>query len=170
VKAVLLKQWIFAVRQAPAPFPDFKMEDLEEGKAQVTFTGTDLRAISRWAMQFGEGIQVLEPQRLQDRIKQVGIAWGGKAASERPAPAAAPQASPRPQQNPRRQDRQDRPERAERQDHGHKPEHRAEHRILDASDPTPAERRPRIEAPRYREDAPKPAAKPGKIEIRFDRL
>src|SRR5208283_4632322 len=84
VKAVLFKQWIFAVRQAPAPFPEFTIEDLEEGKAQVSFTGTDLRAITRWAMQFGDGIQVLEPQRLLDRIKQVGLAWGGKAA---PAPA-----------------------------------------------------------------------------------
>ena len=55
VKAVLLKQWIYAVKQAPAPFPDFKLEDLEEGKAQVSFVGTDLRAIARWCMQFGDG-------------------------------------------------------------------------------------------------------------------
>jgi WYL domain len=85
VKAVLMKQWIFAVKQAPPPFPAFLMEDGEEGKAVVSFTATDLRAIARWCMQFGDGIQVLEPQRLVDRIKQVGVAWGGK-----PAPAPAP--------------------------------------------------------------------------------
>ena len=93
VKAILLKQWIFAVRQAPAPFPDFTIEDLEEGKAQVTFTATDLRAITRWVMQFGDGIQVLEPQRLLDRVKQVGLAWAGKNA-----PAAAPAQAPAPAQ------------------------------------------------------------------------
>ena len=29
-------------------------------------------------MQFGDGIQIQEPQRLLDRIKQVGLAWAGK--------------------------------------------------------------------------------------------
>jgi predicted DNA-binding transcriptional regulator YafY len=93
VKALLMKQWLFAVKQAPPPFPAFQMEDAEEGKALVTFTATDLRAIARWCMQFGDGIQVLEPQRLVDRIKQVGVAWGGKPA---PAPAPQPKAAPLP--------------------------------------------------------------------------
>jgi predicted DNA-binding transcriptional regulator YafY len=98
VKAILMKQWIFAVKQAPAPFPDFKMEDAPDGKASVSFTATDLRAIARWCMQFGDGIQVLEPQRLIDRIKQVGIAWGGKpvAAAAPPAPKPVPVAAPAP--------------------------------------------------------------------------
>ncbi len=105
VKAVLMKQWIFAVKQAPPPFPSFQLEDVEDGKAQVTFTATDLRAISRWCMQFGDGIQVLEPQRLVDRIKQVGVAWGGKPRPEpEPARAAAPQ--PRPAPPPPRKERE----------------------------------------------------------------
>ena len=96
VKAVLMKQWIFAVKQAPPPFPAFQIEDIEDGKAQVNFVATDLRAIARWCMQFGEGIQVLEPQRLVDRIKQVGVAWGGKPRVE-PEPARpAPPPPPRP--------------------------------------------------------------------------
>lgn len=94
VKALLFKQWIFAVRQAPPPFPDFKVVDLEDGKAQVSFTGTDLRAIARWCMQFGEGIQVQEPQRLVDRFKQVGVTWSGKPA---PAPPPPPKAAPKPE-------------------------------------------------------------------------
>lgn len=96
VKAVLMKQWIFAVKQAPPPFPAFQMEDIEDGKAQVSFTATDLRAIARWCMQFGDGIQVLEPQRLVDRIKQVGITWGGKPRPEAEPPRPVPQAQPRP--------------------------------------------------------------------------
>jgi len=148
VKAVLLKQWIFAVRQAPAPFPEFRIEEVEEGKAQVTFTGTDLRAIARWAMQFGDGIQVIEPQRLQDRIKQVGIAWGGKAAA--PAPPAKPAPAPRPE--PRHEPR-------------HEPRNEARHEARE-SQPEP---RRRPEPQRQAPEAPKPA-KPGKIEIRFDRL
>lgn len=95
VKAILLKQWTFAIRQAPPAFPDFNLVDLEDGKAQVTFTGTDLRAIARWCMQFGDGIQILEPQRLVDRIKQVGIVWGG-----RPTPPPPPK--PEPKSEPRR--------------------------------------------------------------------
>jgi hypothetical protein len=163
VKAVLLKQWIFAVRQAPAPFPDFTIEDLEEGKAQVSFTATDLRAITRWVMQFGDGIQILEPQRLQDRIKQVGLAWGGKPA---PAAPAQPQAAKQPRQEHRSE---------------HKESHRSEHRF-EAKEAAPERKAP--EQPRHvrepreprepREsrdlhDAPKPS-KPGKIEIRIDRL
>jgi len=157
VKAVLLKQWIFAVRQAPAPFPEFAIEDLEEGKAQVSFTATDLRAITRWVMQFGDGIQILEPQRLLDRIKQVGLAWGGKPAPAAPAPPPAAK-QPRPEH------------RAE-----HKEPHRAEHRFEPKSDQAPerkAQEQPRrvreAREPRESHDAPKPKA--GKIEIRIDRL
>jgi predicted DNA-binding transcriptional regulator YafY len=165
VKALLLKQWIFAVRQAPAPFPDFKMEDVEEGKAQITFTATDLRAISRWAMQFGDGIQILEPQRLVDRIKQVGVAWGGKpAAAPAPAPAPAPAAKPRSEHREHRGE--------------HRQEHRSEAResrepreARESREPAERSERKRPEPQRHREsqDSPKPA-KPGKIEIRFDRL
>ncbi len=171
VKALLLKQWIFAVRQAPAPFPEFTLEELEEGKAQVTFVGTDLRAIARWAMQFGDGIQVIEPQRLQDRIKQVGNAWAGK-----PAPAPAPAAD---RSSDRSADRSadrsgdrsgdrspaDRP----RRDHGHK-EHRSDHRPERESRESAPEPRRRPEPPRHQPEAPKPTVKAGKIEIRIDRL
>ncbi|MBL0209703.1 MAG: WYL domain-containing protein [Holophagaceae bacterium] len=109
VKATLQKQWIFAVKQAPPAFPEFKIEDGEDGRATVSFVATDLRAIARWCLQFGEGIQVLEPQRLVDRIKQVGVAWAGKpvAAALPPAPRPAPPPAPRPE---------------------HKPEHKSEHR------------------------------------------
>jgi predicted DNA-binding transcriptional regulator YafY len=148
VKAILLKQWIYAVKQAPAVFPDFKLEDLEEGKAQVTFVGTDLRAIARWCMQFGDGIQVLEPQRLIDRIKQVGVTWAGK-----PVQAAAPQPSPKPAPEPARTEH---PRRAEHPRHEREPREHHEHR----------EHREHRE-PKETE-APKP--KNGKIEIRFDRL
>jgi predicted DNA-binding transcriptional regulator YafY len=157
VRAILLKQWIFAVRQAPAPFPEFAIEDLEEGKAQVSFTATDLRAITRWVMQFGDGIQILEPQRLLDRIKQVGLAWGGK-------PAAAPSAAPQAPKAPRQEHRE------------HKDSHRSEHRF--ESRPERAEQAPERKAPdqprRVREarethEAPKPN-KAGKFEIRIDRL
>jgi predicted DNA-binding transcriptional regulator YafY len=171
VKAVLLKQWIFAVRQAPAPFPDFRIEDLEEGKAQVSFTATDLRAITRWIMQFGDGVQVLEPQRLLDRVKQVGLAWGGK-----PGAAAAPAAKGQPRseraERPERSERPERPERAERPEREHR-EHRSEHRA--ESRPEPAERKqaePRhTREPRENRafESPKPN-KAGKIEIRIDRL
>ncbi len=186
VKAVLLKQWIYAVKQAPAPFPEFRMEDLEEGKAQVSFTATDLRAIARWCMQFGDGIQVLEPQRLIDRIKQVGITWAGKPVQPSAHPIPRPhqpqphsQAAPEPRSpEPRSDARPARPEaRPEaRPDRGHKrdqPRHegprdtknRQEHR----EHPEPREHR---EPREFREDndseTPKP--KPGKIEIRIDRL
>ncbi|HZU53445.1 MAG TPA: WYL domain-containing protein, partial [Holophagaceae bacterium] len=84
VKVVLHKQWVFAVKQAPPAFPEFTLEEKEEGKATVTFTATDLRAVARWAMQFGDGITVLEPARLVDRIRQTALAWGAKL----PAPNA----------------------------------------------------------------------------------
>jgi hypothetical protein len=139
VKAVLLKQWIYAVKQAPASFPDFKLEDIEEGKAQVSFVGTDLRAIARWCMQFGDGIQVLEPQRLIDRIKQVGVTWAGKPIQPAPQPKAAPE--PRPE-------------------HHRKTEH-PRHEPKEHHEPREFRETKEVEAPR---------SKPGKIEIRIDRL
>jgi hypothetical protein len=159
VKAVLLKQWIFAVRQAPAPFPEFAIEDLEEGKAQVSFTATDLRAITRWVMQFGDGIQILEPQRLLDRIKQVGLAWGGKPA------AAAPSA---PAQAPKRQEHREHKE-------AHRSEHRFEPRPEKTERPEPAPERKAPDQPRRVREAREPHEAPklnkaGKFEIRIDRL
>jgi hypothetical protein len=105
-------------------------------------------------MQFGDGVQVLEPARLVDRIKQVGAVWAGR---ERPvAPVAAPKSAPRqePSAEPRRQEarphRESRPEREPRQEREARPER---------------EHRPE----REREEAPK--SKSGKVEvIRFDRL
>ncbi|HJV48832.1 MAG TPA: WYL domain-containing protein [Geothrix sp.] len=118
VKASLLKQWVFAVKQAPPAFPNFKLEEQGEGQAIVSFTATDLRAIARWVMQFGDGIQALEPARLVDRIKQVGAVWAGRerqAAAPSPMPKPAPRPEPAPE--PRRQDtrppRENRPEREE---------------------------------------------------------
>jgi hypothetical protein len=130
------------------------MEDQGDGQALVSFSATDLRAISRWIMQFGDGVQVLEPARLVDRIKQVGAVWAGR---ERPvAPVAAPKSAPRqePSAEPRRQEarphRESRPEREPRQEREARPER---------------EHRPE----REREEAPK--SKSGKVEvIRFDRL
>ncbi|MBI1753356.1 MAG: WYL domain-containing protein [Acidobacteria bacterium] len=149
VKATLLKQWVFAVKQAPPAFPNFKIEEQSDGQALVSFTATDLRAISRWAMQFGDGIQVLEPARLVDRIKQVGAVWAGRERLGSPAPAPKPAPRPEPAPEPRRHE--SRPAREPR-------EHRAERG---------PEREQRPE--REREEAPK--SKPGKIEvIRFDRL
>ncbi len=94
VKVILHKQWVFAVKQAPPAFPEFKIEEKEEGKAQVSFTATDLRAIARWAMQFGDGITVMEPARLVDRIRQAALAWGAKlpAPNAKASPAPAPSA------------------------------------------------------------------------------
>jgi hypothetical protein len=94
VKVVLHKQWVFAVKQAPPAFPDFKLEEKEEGKALASFTATDLRAIARWVMQFGDGVTVMEPARLQDRIRQAALAWGAKLPqpSSKSAPVPAPQA------------------------------------------------------------------------------
>ncbi|MBS1766213.1 MAG: WYL domain-containing protein [Acidobacteria bacterium] len=95
VKVVLHKQWVFAVKQAPPAFPDFKLEEKEEGKAQVSFTATDLRAIARWVMQFGDGITVVEPMRLLDRIRQAAMAWGAKLPAPKAAPAPLPPPAPR---------------------------------------------------------------------------
>jgi predicted DNA-binding transcriptional regulator YafY len=152
VKASLMKQWVFAVKQAPPAFPNFKMEDQGDGQALVSFSATDLRAISRWIMQFGDGVQVLEPARLVDRIKQVGAVWAGR--ERQVAPVAAPKSAPRqePSAEPRRQEarphRESRPEREPRQEREARPER---------------EHRPE------REEAPK--NKGGKVEvIRFDRL
>jgi hypothetical protein len=151
VKAILFKQWIYAVKQAPALFPDFKLEDIEEGKAQVTFVGTDLRAIARWCMQFGDGIQVLEPQRLIDRIKQVGVTWAGKPVQAPPPTQPKPQVIPESKPEPRK---------AEHSRHEHRESRE------------PREPREHREPREFREakenEAPKP--KPGKIEIRIDRL
>ncbi len=147
MKASLLKQWVFAVKQAPPAFPHFKLEEQGDGQALVTFTATDLRAIARWAMQFGDGIQVLEPARLVDRIKQVGAVWAGR---ERQAAAPAAKPAPRPDPEPRR----------------HDPKHHAEAKPEARTEPR-AHREPRPD--REREEAPK--GKPGKVEvIHFDRL
>ncbi|WLT33214.1 YafY family protein [Geothrix sp. PMB-07] len=146
VKATLLKQWVFAVKQAPPAFPNFKIEEQGDGQALVSFTATDLRAIARWAMQFGDGIQVLEPARLVDRIKQVGAVWAGRERQGIPAAAPAAKPAPRPEPPPEPRRHESRPPREHRSDRGPEREHRPE-----------------------REEAPK--AKPGKIEvIRFDRL
>jgi len=160
VKATLLKQWVFAVKQAPPAFPHFKLEEQGDGQALATFTATDLRAIARWAMQFGDGIQVLEPARLVDRIKQVGAVWAGR---ERQPSAPAPKSSPRPEPESRRSESR----------HHHsdsrsetKPEGRPETKPEARPEPRPhREARPE----REREETPK--GKPGKVEIiRFDRL
>ena len=154
VKATLLKQWVFAVKQAPPSFPHFKLEEQGDGQALVSFSATDLRAIARWAMQFGDGIQVLEPARLVDRIKQVGAVWAGRERQQvAPAPASKP---------------------APRSDHPAEP-HRSESRHHRDREPRPErESKPEREArpPREseREEAPQ-KSKPGKVEvIRFDRL
>jgi hypothetical protein len=154
VKALLMKQWIFAVRQSPAPFPEFRMEDVEDGKALVTFTATDLRAISRWCMQFGDGILVQEPQRLADRLKQVAMAWGAKPGAPPPPPPRP--AKPEPQHSPSRRSR---------------PEPRSESRPEPRPESRPEPRQEPHHEPRRREshEAEKPA-KPGRIEIRIDRL
>jgi len=155
VKVILAKQWVFAVKQAPPAFPNFKLEEQGDGQAQVTFSATDLRAIARWAMQFGDGIQVLEPARLVDRVKQVGAVWAGRER-QAPLPAAA-KATPRPEQaseQPRRHE--SRPHREARPDREARPEREA---------------RPDREARPERERDEAQKAKPGKVEvIRFDRL
>jgi predicted DNA-binding transcriptional regulator YafY len=145
VKATLQKQWVFAVKQAPPAFPNFRLEESGDGQALVSFTATDLRAIARWCMQFGDGIQVLEPARLVDRIRQVGTVWAGRdRQAAAPAPAPKPAQRPEPAPEPRRQEA--RPPRETR-----------------------PEREPRHEREREREDSAK--GKPGKVEvIRFDRI
>lgn len=157
VKASLLKQWVFAVKQAPPAFPNFKIEDQGDGQALVSFTATDLRAIARWAMQFGDGVQVLEPARLVDRIKQVGAVWAGRdrlPAAAAPAPKASPRSEvvePHRSESRPHRDRESRPER-------------------EARAPREAEREARPPRESEREDAPH-KSKPGKVEvIRFDRL
>lgn len=143
VKATLMKQWVFAVKQAPPAFPNFRLEETGDGQALVTFSATDLRAIARWIFQFGDGIQVTEPPRLLDRMRQVAAVWGGRErtppAAPRPEtahvehrPAARPEAHPEPRRQEARPPKETRP------------------------------REPEEEAPR---------TKPGKVEvIRFDRL
>ena len=120
VKATLAKQWVFAVKQAPPAFPQFKLEDQGDGQALATFTAPDLRAIARWAMQFGDGIQVLEPARLVDRIKQVGAVWAGRdrlaAAAPAPRPAPRQEAAPEPRRHESRPPREARPDREPRHD------------------------------------------------------
>lgn len=128
VKATLLKQWVFAVKQAPPAFPHFHLEETGDGQATVSFTATDLRAIARWVFQFGDGIQVLEPARLLDRMRQVGAAWTGR--DRQPAPAPAPSESrpaprPEPSFEPRRPEprpaREERPRDTDEQAAKHKP-------------------------------------------------
>jgi hypothetical protein len=150
VKAVLLKQWIYAVKQAPALFPDFKLEDLEEGKAQVSFVGTDLRAIARWCMQFGDGIQVLEPQRLIDRIKQVGVTWAGKPVQAPPPPQAKPVSEPKAEHH----RRSEAPRHESREQHEPR-EHREPREFRETKETKETE---------------SPKSKSGKFEIRIDRL
>ena len=168
VKATLLKQWVFAIKQAPPAFPNFKLEDQGDGQALVSFTATDLRAIARWAMQFGDGISVLEPARLVDRVKQVGAVWAGR---DRQPSAPAPKQAQEPRRHEGRSSREPRPDREETRTP-------SEHRPDREQTRTPRESRPErereeVRAPREprpeREEAPK--SKPGKVEIvRFDRL
>jgi hypothetical protein len=143
------------VKQAPPAFPHFKLEEQGDGQALVTFTATDLRAIARWAMQFGDGIQVLEPARLVDRIKQVGAVWAGRdRQAPAPAPKPASRPEPRPEQEPRR----------------HESRHHAEAKPEARPEPK-AHREPRPERERERERDDAPKGKPGKVEvIHFDRL
>jgi predicted DNA-binding transcriptional regulator YafY len=156
VKATLMKQWVFAVKQAPPAFPNFKIEDQGDGQALISFTATDLRAIARWAMQFGDGVQVLEPARLVDRIKQVGAVWAGR--DRLPAAAPAPKASSRPEPT-----EPHRSESRHHRDRESKPER-------EARPPRESEREARPPRESEREDAPH-KSKPGKVEvIRFDRL
>ncbi|HEX9081621.1 MAG TPA: WYL domain-containing protein [Holophagaceae bacterium] len=145
VKATLMKQWVFAVKQAPPAFPHFKLEEQGDGQALVTFSATDLRAIARWVLQFGDGIQVLEPARLLDRLRQVAAVWAGR---DRQVPAATPR------QEPPRAEARPTP----------KPEPQPE--------PRRPENRPPAREGRPREaDEESPRSKSGKVEIiRFDRL
>lgn len=169
VKALLMKQWIFAVKQAPAPFPDFHMEDTDEGKALLTFTGTDLRAIARWCMQFGDGIQVLEPLRLIDRMKQAAMAWGAKAQTT-PLPTPSPVLSPAPAPShaPGRETRHE--SRVEPRPEPKRPEPRPEPRP--DLRPEPRYERPERYPEQKRQESPKedtPKKSP-RVEIRFERL
>jgi hypothetical protein len=163
VKVTLMKQWIFAVKQAPPAFPEFRITDAEDGKASVSFTATDLRAIARWCMQFGDGIQVQEPQRLVDRIKQAGIAWAGK-----PAVAAVPAPSGKPahrHEEPKREPRREERHREER------PDSRRDREAEAGSGSTSSEGWPRKGgAQEGRREEAKPAKVNPKVEIRVERL
>ena len=140
------------MKQAPPAFPEFQMEDKEEGKALVSFTATDLRAIARWVMQFGDGLQVLEPARLVDRLKQVGIVWGGKPAAA-PAPVPPPAPKPEARREERREERKAEPRREERREHKH--EERRDHKHEDRR-------------PEGKRDEAKP--KGPRVEVRIERL
>ncbi len=121
VKVLLHKQWVFAVKQAPPAFPDFKLEEKEEGKALASFTATDLRAIARWVMQFGDGVTVQEPARLLDRIRQAATAWGAKLPAPKAAPVPPPPPAPRPE--PRHEHRESRHHDEPRRDEPRRREH-----------------------------------------------
>ncbi len=157
VKAQLQKQWVFAVRQAPAAFPDFKLEEGEDGKASVSFTATDLRAIARWVMQFGDGITVLEPQRLVDRVRQVAQAWGAKVA---PTPAPKPE--------PVKEEPRHRP--ASRSESRSEARSEARSEVRSEPKPEPAHRHRERDREREREREPEAPSKNPRIEIRLDRL
>ena len=167
VKATLLKQWVFAVKQAPPAFPNFRIEDQGDGQALISFTATDLRAIARWAMQFGDGVQVLEPARLVDRIKQVGAVWAGRERLQ-VAAAPVPKASPRSENaEPHRSESRHHRDRESRPDRDARPPRESEREARPAREPEREARPPRESE---REAAP-PKGKPGKVEvIRFDRL
>lgn len=153
VKVVLHKQWVFAVKQAPPAFPDFELEEKEEGKALASFTATDLRAIARWVMQFGDGVTVLEPARLVDRIRQAALAWGAKlpAAKAEAAPAAPRQEGRRPDTKPH-ESRHHEPRHPE-------PRHSEE----------PRRREHREHRDHHEDRAPKQSQNP-QVEIRLERL
>jgi hypothetical protein len=140
VKVTLQKQWVFAVKQAPPAFPGFRIEDQGDGQALVSFTATDLRAIARWVMQFGDGAQVIEPARLVDRVKQVGATWAGRERTAPVSPSPRPAAPSEPVQEHRR------------------PESRPH-----------TEPRPHREARPEREETPQPKGSKVEI-IKFDRL
>ena len=162
VKVLLHKQWVFAVKQAPPAFPEFKLTEVEDGKAQVSFTATDLRAIARWVLQFGDGVTIQEPARLLDRVKQVASVWLGKdAKSAMPARPEAPKSAPS----------HGRPERHEARP---EPRHegRSESKHEGRSESKPEHRPERHREQHHREREPREETKSSnpKVEIRFDRL
>ncbi|HJU82619.1 MAG TPA: WYL domain-containing protein, partial [Holophagaceae bacterium] len=163
VKVLLHKQWVFAVKQAPPAFPEFKLVEVEDGKAQVTFTATDLRAIARWVLQFGDGVTILEPARLLDRVKQVASVWLGKdAKSVAPArPEPAPQRH-EPKHEPRHEGRRDR--------HEPRPEPKQESKGEGRPEGRPERHREQHHRERERESREETKSSNPKVEIRFDRL
>ncbi|HJW09956.1 MAG TPA: WYL domain-containing protein [Holophagaceae bacterium] len=166
VKVLLHKQWVFAVKQAPPAFPEFKLVEVEDGKAQVSFTATDLRAIARWVLQFGDGVTIQEPARLLDRVKQVASVWLGKdAKAPMPARQEAPKAAAAPQ-------RQDRHEGRSEPRHEGRPEPRHEGRSDSKPEGRPEHRPERHREQHHREREPREETKSSnpKVEIRFDRL